>query len=307
MDTRHLQNFLVVVECGSISRAAQKLGLSQPSLSQQILRLEDEVGQPLLRRLTSGVALTEAGRVFLEHAQSIIRQVELSASDLLQVQAEAKGAITLGLTNSITNLAGYDFYLNAQRDLPGVVVTMIDAMSGRIQEMVEGGSIDIGILYNVDRARGILTKEVGREQLYLVATPSFIVKNDIFGPTDLTAGIASHLPLVLPSTRHSLRRFIEERMHAIGEKPNIAAEVDVLSLIKSFLIGGSFCSILSLGAVWEEVKNGQLTVVPIGGANLFRTIYTARSPHKKITNISVRIEDILISTIRNRLDRVGLG
>lgn len=305
METRHLQNLLVVVECGSISKAAQKLGLSQPSLSQQILRLEDEIGQSLLKRLTSGVALTEAGRVFVEHAQSIIRQVESSAIDLSQVQSEAKGAITIGLTNSITNLAGYDFYLRAQRELPGVTVTLIDAMSGRILEMVESGGIDIGILYNVDRARGILTKEVGQEQLYFVGSPSFIVKNVISETGDLSASVVSKLPLVLPSARHSLRRFIEERMSAIGEKPLISAEVDVLSLIKAFIGGGNFCSILSLGAVWEEIKKGELLAMKIGGINLYRTIYTARSPHKKITNISVKIEDLLISTIKHRLERVG--
>ena len=69
MDTRYLTSFVKVAETGSISRAAFSLGLSQPSLSQQIMRVEGEVGLPLFRRTTRGVLLTDAGRIFLDHAR----------------------------------------------------------------------------------------------------------------------------------------------------------------------------------------------------------------------------------------------
>ncbi|WP_111735689.1 LysR family transcriptional regulator [Roseovarius amoyensis] len=305
METKYLQHFLVVVDCGSISKAALRLEISQPSLSQQILRLEDEMGQALLTRQTSGVVLTEAGRVFLEHARALIRQLELAAFDLSQLRIERGANITLGLTNSITNLAGHDFYQAVQQRLPSVSVNIIDAMSGRIQEMIETGSVDLGILYDLGAERGILTKEIGQERLFLMASPEFLQRSGFKGKEGLGLEEIAGLPLALPSARHSLRTFIDARMRGAGGRLKVTAEIDVLSLIKTMVAEGTACSILSLGAVWEEIGDGSIVAVEVRGINLSRTIYAARSPHKTITGLLVKTEDVLISTIRQRLGHIG--
>src|SRR5207245_9386662 len=80
MELRHLRYFVAVAEAGSLTVAAeQKLHTSQPSLSRQIRDLEDEVGAQLLRRSARGIELTPAGRVFLDHARSVLSQVEAAA------------------------------------------------------------------------------------------------------------------------------------------------------------------------------------------------------------------------------------
>src|SRR5262245_26440163 len=76
MDLRRLSSFLAVVEEGSFTRAARRLGIAQPSLSQQIRTLEAEVGGPLLERLPRGVRLTAAGRALLPEAQAAVRAAE---------------------------------------------------------------------------------------------------------------------------------------------------------------------------------------------------------------------------------------
>ena len=88
MDARLLRTFLKTIELGSISRAADALGVAQPSLSQQILRLEDEVGAKLLRRTARGVATTEAGRIFEEHARHILRTIDQALEDIRQLSNE---------------------------------------------------------------------------------------------------------------------------------------------------------------------------------------------------------------------------
>lgn len=69
METWHLKAFLKIAETGSISRASESLGVAQPSLSQQLVRLEEEVGVALFQRTARGVTLTEAGRLFQQHAR----------------------------------------------------------------------------------------------------------------------------------------------------------------------------------------------------------------------------------------------
>ena len=77
MELRHLRYFVAVAEAGSLTvAAARKLHTSQPSLSRQIRDLEDEVRAQLLRRSARGIELTPAGRAFLDHARSVLSQVE---------------------------------------------------------------------------------------------------------------------------------------------------------------------------------------------------------------------------------------
>lgn len=174
-------------------------------------------------------------------------------------------------------------------------------MSGRIRELIENGSVDLGILYEVDTERGVLSKEIGWEQLYLMASPEFLRRSRIGDSGRVALDDLGNLPLALPSAQHSLRSFIDKRMRGAGTRLRVTAEIDVLALIKAMVVEGSACSILSAGAVWQEIREGSVVALEIDTINLARTIYTARSPHKKITGLLVKTEDILISTIRERL------
>ena len=91
MDTRYLRSFLRTADLRSISRAAESLGIAQPSLSQQLLRLEDEVGFKLFNRSARGVTITEAGRIFQEHARHILRGIDQALEDVQEVNAAASG------------------------------------------------------------------------------------------------------------------------------------------------------------------------------------------------------------------------
>ena len=78
MELRHLRYFVAVAETQHFTRAAELLGMSQPPLSQQIQRLEHEIGTPLLKRLTRGVELTDAGRAFLPDAIAIVQLADMA-------------------------------------------------------------------------------------------------------------------------------------------------------------------------------------------------------------------------------------
>ncbi len=106
METRYLRSFLKIAETGSITRAADSLGISQPSLSQQLLRLEDEVGVSLFSRTARGVTLTEPGRRFLSHARSIIEGVNSACEDIRLSGEDAVGEVILAAPYSISRLAG---------------------------------------------------------------------------------------------------------------------------------------------------------------------------------------------------------
>src|SRR5262245_27865950 len=97
MELRHLRYFVAVAETGSLTEAAEKrLHTSQPSLSRQIRDLEDEVGTALLRRSARGVELTDAGKVFIDHARLALAQVDAATQAARRAAQPAKPRFAIG-------------------------------------------------------------------------------------------------------------------------------------------------------------------------------------------------------------------
>src|ERR1700761_7742581 len=101
MELRHLKYFVVVAEEGHFTRAAERLGMAQPPLSQQIRKLEHEIGAHLFRRLTRGVELTDAGRVLYEDARRIVDQVEQAKTRAQSAARGQTGHIRVGFASSV--------------------------------------------------------------------------------------------------------------------------------------------------------------------------------------------------------------
>jgi LysR family transcriptional regulator, nitrogen assimilation regulatory protein len=104
MDVRQLRYFGAIAELGSVSAAANRLGVAQPSLSQHVKHLEEELGVTLLVRSPRGVILTDAGQILLAHAKSILDAVDVAVADLRNQSSELKGAVTFAIPSSASNV-----------------------------------------------------------------------------------------------------------------------------------------------------------------------------------------------------------
>src|ERR1700730_1461036 len=97
MERQQLRYFCAIADTGSFSRAAQKTHVSQPSLSQQIRKLEDELGTRLFDRLGRTVELTELGRAFLPRARAVLRELETARNDVVERKMSISGPISIGV------------------------------------------------------------------------------------------------------------------------------------------------------------------------------------------------------------------
>ena len=97
LDIRHLRYFLAVAEAGSFSRAADRLGISQPSVSQQMRDLEAGLRVPLFQRRGKRILLTPRGLIFQEHARALLHQLENFLQELNSEPGELRGALHLGV------------------------------------------------------------------------------------------------------------------------------------------------------------------------------------------------------------------
>ena len=147
MELRHIRYFLAVVEEGNFTRAAARLGMSQPPLSMQIKDLENEVGTELFHRAPQGTELTEAGEAFLKVAQSIPASAE-SAIEVARRAAQGKtGHLNLGFTGTSAVHPMVPMAIRTFRqNYPGVELQLEEANSIRLVEGLLEGRLDVAVL-----------------------------------------------------------------------------------------------------------------------------------------------------------------
>lgn len=151
MDLKRLRYFCVIVEQGSISKAARLLNISQPPLSKRLQELEDEIGTALVSRNGTGIATTEAGMVFYLRATDILRNVEEARSEALLVATNRKTVVRIGISYLFQRYFS-PLVAEIYQQLEGTKIETVVADSSTLETMLEKKRIDIGLFQQPDAA-----------------------------------------------------------------------------------------------------------------------------------------------------------
>lgn len=143
-----LTYFIEVAQTLNLSRAAERIGISQPSLTLAIQRLEDSVGTPLLFRSKKGVLLTQAGKQLLAQARELLQQWEKVRSRTLASSEEIQGSYTLGAHPSIALYTFPHFFAELMEDYPNLEIKLRHDLSRKIVEQVIQMEVDLGVVVN---------------------------------------------------------------------------------------------------------------------------------------------------------------
>ena len=146
MELTPLRYFVAIAAERHMTRAAQRLGVTQPALSAALKRLEAEVGAELFHRTAKGVELTGAGRVFLEHADDVIRRAEESVRAVRQLAGLERGSIAVGGGATATGYLLPAVVGQFRKQHAGIRFSVREAASRTVAEAVLGGSLDLGIV-----------------------------------------------------------------------------------------------------------------------------------------------------------------
>jgi len=169
MELRHLRYFIAVADAGSLTIAAQRiLHTSQPSLSRQIRDLEEEVGAQLLTRNARGIELTSAGRAFLDHARSVLSQVEAATESARRVARPSKPCFSMGFLTG-HELTWMPEALKILRDeLPNIDVMIKSQYSPLLADGLSEGKIDAAFLRREKGAPELAFRLLVKEPLSVV-------------------------------------------------------------------------------------------------------------------------------------------
>lgn len=148
MDIEKLKALKVIVETGSITRAAERLGYSQPGLTGMLNRLEQEIGYPVLQRGSGGVSLTEAGEALMPHVERILRDSCALEQAIADHRPEERRILRIGSYTSISRNWLPPVLKGFGAQFPDVQLTVKDGSCMDIEQWLMEGTIDVGLLSN---------------------------------------------------------------------------------------------------------------------------------------------------------------
>ena len=168
MEFHQLRYVCAVAETGSFSRAAERCQIAQPSLSQQVLKLEEDLGAKLFDRLGRSVRLTEAGRAFLPYARSILEQMEVARSSVADKKADLRGSVAIGVIPTIAPYLMPRYTAAFAKKYTDAKLRIVEETTPVLIESLRELSIDIAILALPLRHKDLEFSPLRTEPLFAV-------------------------------------------------------------------------------------------------------------------------------------------
>jgi LysR family transcriptional regulator, nitrogen assimilation regulatory protein len=288
MDIQELRYFIAVVEAGGFSKAATKLKVAQPTLSRQILKMEQELNAELFYRHGRGTALTIIGKELYDTSRIVLQQLDDIKQKILAQANEPKGLVRFGVPPSIANALGAPLVCKFQKHCPGAHLHVLQDFSGHLPEWVEAGRIDLAVLYEEQRSQNVRVFPIMTEDLFLIGPRS----ERSMQPLSLSE--LSSRPLVLPGKDTGLRHIIDAAFDAEGITPQIiSAEIDSIGALKHLVQMGSLQTILPFGTVHREVASGDLTAHPLSSPAMRTKLFLATPLNKPVSKATLALSQFV--------------
>ena len=216
MDLRSLKYFVVVAQELNITRAAEKLNMSQPPLSNQIKALEEELGVTLFIRGKRHLQLTEAGSLLLRRANQVLELTDKTRQELREMQDGLSGTISIGMVEGRAPYLAAGWIAGFRQAHPAVSYSLWNGSSDDVADRLDKGLSDLGIVaspYNTEQLRGLV---VGQEPWAAILPRDHPLARDPSPQLPLASLVG--VPLIVPSLRsrmEAIRRWFAQ----IGKEP----------------------------------------------------------------------------------------
>ena len=264
MDFGQVEAFVQVATHRSFSRAAEALGLTQPSITARIQSLERELGEELFERGGRGVKLTDAGNAFLPYIERLLQTLQEGRDAVEEVRNAQLGSLRLGSAITISTYVLPKILHNFCRRHPGVDVVIRTGRSEQVLHMLLSDEVQVGL------ARSLTNTEVETIALYddeivLVAPPSHP-----FARGTPTVAEAASEPIVLFDRGSSYYGLIHNFFRQAGVIPNVAMELDSLEATKRMVEEGLGIALVPLVTIERELRMGTLVRVNLADAQAIK-------------------------------------
>ncbi len=272
MDLRRLEIFVKVAELGSFSRAAEALFLTQPTVSEHVRGLEDELGVQLLDRLGRGTTPTRAGALLLGYARRLLTLAREAGQAIEQFQGRVSGELTIG-GSSIPGEYVVPALIGAFRGKhPDVRISLLIGSSREVEQWVEEGRVEIGVVGAQPSGRTLEGRQLMADEIVVVvgAEHPWAARQAV-SLEELKAE-----PMIVRERGSGSRETFERALEGVGLDLGafrIVGEMASTQAIKQALRAGVGISLISSRAVQDECRAGLLFCVTISDLRISRSFH----------------------------------
>jgi len=267
MEIHQLTYFVAVAETGSFSRAAERCNIAQPSLSQQIQKLEQELGEPLFDRLTRRVVLTDAGRNLLPRATSILAELQDIKHSMSQETDSSRGMLSVGFIPTIAPFVLPRVIKRFSHEFPLARLSVHEDLTEALVRELVDGKLDVGITSSPIHNKLIRTQELLTEPL-LVASSK---KHDIITSANIHIKELDDFPFIALSEMHCLGEQVQSFCYQQHLELKIVCHTSQLTTVQN-------CVALGLGV---SLVPKALAIGDISKLVVYRSLSDA-APQRKI-------------------------
>ena len=252
MEIHQLRYFVAVADEGSFSRAAAKVRVAQPSLSQQIRKLEAEVGQPLFDRLPRSVVLTEAGRCLIDYARQILASIGDARRSVDELKDEVSGRLAVGAIPTIAPYILPELVGKFQKHHPQVTLEIVEDVTDGITRRVEAGELDVAFASTCHQSPTLRRESLGNEPLLaLVPEGHPLAKKTLVELDDLKSQ-----RFLLLHEMHCLSQQVHHLLDSRRLRPEIALAGSQLGTIANMVAAEIGVSIVPQMMVKHQATSG---------------------------------------------------
>lgn len=274
MDFRQLESFVEIVKLGSFTRAAEKLFLTQPTLSGHILSLEGELGTVLLNRCGKTVTLTEAGQILYNQALNILNQREQAIFSLARYEGKLEGTLNIAASTVPQSYLLPGLLTALNREFPGITFVLRQYDSRGVADAIMSGAMDFGFVGAMLDNPELQAQELARDRLILIAGPE----------TELCGAEDGSIPweqvktegFILREEGSATRALLASSLDRVGadiRDLKVVANIENPDTIKRCVREGLGVAVVSEKSVAEEIRLGFLRGYRIAGLDLERFLY----------------------------------
>jgi len=280
MDLRLIRSFLAVAECGSVTRAAADLFVTQPALSRRLRQLEEELGASLLDRSRRGVALTEHGRFVEREGRALVERWERMKDGVGALSRLEAGAVRVGGGATAVSFLLPPAIADFQRSHPGVLFQVKEAGSRDVERDVVGERLELGIVTLPVHSRELEVEPLLSDRIVLVAAADHPLARRARVPVDALEGqdlVGFESPSAIRALIDAALREAGVRMHVVMELRSIPAILQMVATTRCL----AFVSQLGIRPGDEATR-----VVPVSGLSITRGLAVIRKRDRPLSPAS---------------------
>jgi DNA-binding transcriptional LysR family regulator len=269
MDLRQLRSLVALAEERSFTRAATKLLVAQPALSQQIAKLEAELGLPLVDRTTRRVAMTEAGERLVEHARRVLKEVEVAQEELADLAGVRSGRLTIGASQTVGGFDLLGVLAEFHRRYPAVDLAVREDLSMSLADQLRADELDLAFLTGPGEPpiEALELHVVSREDLVAVLSED----HPLAGRRALRVGDLEAHAIVTFRYGATIRRRLTEAAARAGFDLRVAFETNEVSRMRAMAAAGMAVAILPRSDA--EGPGAPIEAVEIDERGFVHTVY----------------------------------